>query len=133
MTRRRARGFTLLEVLVALAIMGMSLGLLFRAGAGALRDAGAIGRLQEAILVAESLGELHDSVPAQGWNEAGRSAGYAWQVASAPYGAGAADIGRVPLHEVRIVVAWDEGGRPRSFERTTLLPEHRMAGPGAPR
>ncbi len=127
MSRRRARGFTLLEVLVALAIMGMSLGLLFRAGGGALRDAGAIEHLQKAILVAESLSELHDSVPPQGWNEAGRSAGYAWQVTSVPYGDGAPDIGRVPLHEVRIAVAWDDGGRPRRFERTTLLPEHRMA------
>lgn len=133
MTRRHARGFTLLEVLVALAIMGMSLALLFRVGGGALRNVGAIEHLHKAILVAESLSELRDAVPEQGWNEAGRSAGYAWQVTSAPYEDGSADIGRVPLHEVRIVVAWDDGGRPGRFERTTLLPAHRMVASGVPR
>ncbi len=133
MTRRHARGFTLLEVLVALAIMGMSLGLLFRAGGGTLRHIGTIEHLQKAILVAESLSELHDSVPEQGWNEAGRSAGYAWQVTSAPYEDGSTDIGRVPLHEVRIIVAWSDGGQPRTFERTTLLPEHRVVASGVPR
>lgn len=133
MTRRQASGFTLLELLVALAIMGMSLGLLFRAGGGALRNVGTIEHLHKAILVAESLSALHDSVPKQGWNEAGRSAGYAWQVSSAPYEEGSTDLGRVPLHEVRIVVTWGDGGQSRSFERTTLLPEHRMVASGVPR
>ncbi len=129
---RRCAGFTLLELMVALAIMGLSLGLLYRTGGGALRDAGAAGHLQGAILVAESLAELHDSVPAGGWNEAGRSAAYAWQIASGPYEDGAPDDGRVALQEVRIAVRWEEGGRSRSFAHTTLLPVHRAA-PGAAR
>lgn len=133
MKRQRASGFTLLEVLVALAIMGMSLGLLFRASGGTLRNVGSIEHLHKAILVAESLSELRDSVPEQGWNEAGRSAGYAWQVTSAPYADGSTDIGRVALHEVRIIVAWVDGGQSRRFEQTTLLPEHRSVVSGVPR
>lgn len=136
MTRRRAAGFTLLELLVALAVMAMSLGLLYRASGGAVRNVGAVEHLQRAIVVAESLRELHDSVPEQGWNEAGRSADYAWQVHSAPYDAGAQGTAQgaspVPLHEVRIVVTWDDAGRARQFALQTLLPQHRAAA-GAPR
>lgn len=131
MTRRRARGFTLLELLVALAIMAMSLGLLYRASGGAVRNVGAIEHLQQAILVAQSLRELRDSVPEQGWNETGRSAGHAWQVTSAPYDAGTQDASLVPLHEVQIVVRWDDAGQARAFELLTLLPQHRAMASGA--
>jgi general secretion pathway protein I len=137
MTRRRATGFTLLEMLVALAIMGMSLGLLYRASGGAVRNVGTVEHLQRAILVAQSVRELHDSVPQQGWNEAGRSAGYAWQVRSTPHDAttpGAAPAASlVRLHEIQILVTWDDAGRTREFELLTLLPQHRATGPGAVR
>lgn len=131
MTRRRAAGFTLLELLVALAIMAMSLGLLYRASGGTLRNVGATEHLQQAIMVADSLSELRDSVPAQGWNESGVSAGYAWQVSSARYAAAEQGGNLVPLHEIRIVVRWDDAGRTREFERLSLLPEHRMLAAGA--
>lgn len=131
MKRRHVDGFTLLELLVALAIMAMSLGLLYRASGGAVRNVGAIEHLQQAIMVAESLSELRDSVPAQGWNEAGRSAGYAWQVRSAPYDAGPQGTNLVPLHEIRILVTWDDAGRAREFELLTLRPEQRAMPSGA--
>lgn len=134
MTRRRAAGFTLLELLVALAIMAMSLGLLYSVSGGALRNVGAVEHLQQAIMVAESLSELHDSVPEQGWNETGNSAGFAWRVRSAPYNAGVGGgANRVPLHEIQILVTWDEGGRARQFERLSLLPEHRQMTSESPR
>jgi general secretion pathway protein I len=130
MTRRHSAGFTLLELLVALAVMGMSLGLLYRASGGAVRNVGAIERLQQAILVAQSLRALHDDVPRQGWNETGRSAGHDWQVRSAPYDAGTPDAGQMPMHEVQIVVHWDDAGKAGAFELWTLLPQQRATAPG---
>nr|WP_145546944.1 prepilin-type N-terminal cleavage/methylation domain-containing protein [Variovorax boronicumulans] len=127
MTRRHTAGFTLLELLVAIAVMGMSLGLLYRASGGAVRNVGAIEHLQQAMLVAQSLRALHEDVPQHGWNATGRSAGHDWQVRSAPYDAGAADVGQVPLHEVQIVVRWDDAGQARAFELWTLLPQQRAA------
>lgn len=131
MRRRHSAGFTLLELLVALAVMGMSLGLLYRASGGAVRNVGAIEQLQQAMLVAQSLRALHDDVPEQGWNAAGRSADHDWQVRSAPYDAGTADAGQVPLHEVQILVRWDDAGQARAFELWTLLPQQRAAAAGA--
>lgn len=131
MRRRHSAGFTLLELLVALAVMGMSLGLLYRASGGAVRNVGAIEQLQQAMLVAQSLRALHDDVPEQGWNAAGRSADHDWQVRSAPYDAGTADAGQVPLHEVQILVRWDDAGHARAFELWTLLPQQRAAAAGA--
>ncbi|GHC84225.1 hypothetical protein GCM10007320_28480 [Pseudorhodoferax aquiterrae] len=131
MTRRHSAGFTLLELLVALAVMGMSLGLLYRASGAAVRNVGAIEQLQQAMLVAQSLRALHDDVPQLGWNATGRSAGHDWQVRSAPYDAGSPDAGQVPLHEVQIVVRWEDAGKARAFELWTLLPEQRASVPGA--
>lgn len=131
MRRRHSAGFTLLELLVALAVMGMSLGLLYRASGGAVRNVGAIEQLQQAMLVAQSLRALRDDVPEQGWNATGRSVGHDWQVRSAPYDAGSADAGQVPLHEVQIVVRWDDAGQARAFELWTLLPQQRAAAAGA--
>lgn len=128
---KRARGFTLLELLVALAILAMSLGLLYRASGGAARNVGDMARLQRAVVLAESLRELHDSVPEQGWNDAGQSAGYDWQVRSAPFAAGARAADVPPLHEVHIAVHWSDAGRARVFEIYTLLPQHKPLPPGS--
>lgn len=130
MNRRRVRGFTLLELLVALAIMGMSLGLLYRASGTSARNVGEMDHLQRAIVLAESLRELHDSVPAQGWNEAGQSAGFQWQARSAPYATGVQGVNTPPLHEIQIVVAWADGARARQIEVFTVLPERRPVPPG---
>lgn len=125
--RRAVRGFSLLELLVALSIMAMALGLLYQASTGALRGVGDLDMEERANLLAQSIVEARDAVPAAGWKESGSAAGMAWRVSSAPY---ETTVGRdaptVPrLHEVSVVVQWDSRRGQRRVELHTLLPQQR--------
>jgi general secretion pathway protein I len=131
----RARGFSLLELLVAFAIMGLALAMLYRVTGGSARSVGDAAQYQRALVLAESLQALRESVPVQGWNEEGDSGGFHWKVSSAafPTPAGRANPTAVPLHEVLILVSWADGDRPRQVEVATLLPQSTQTGvPGVP-
>ena len=133
-TRRVQRGFTLLELLVAFAIMGISLGMLYRATGSSARNVGEIERVTQASELAESLLALHDALPPGGWNEAGRSAGFAWSARSAPYPTSAAANPLVPpLYEIALTVQWSDNGRSRSIDLATLRPERKPPIDAAPR
>lgn len=122
-------GFTLLELLVALAIMGMSLALLYRASGSGARNVADIEAYQGAVMVAQSLLDLRSSVPAGGWYEAGVDGAYAWRVTSAVFPTEASGAGVPPLHAVDIMVEW---GQPaRSLLLRTLKPERQASATGS--
>lgn len=121
----RQRGFSLLELLVAFAIMAMSLGLLYRVAGGSARNVGDATQHQQASWLAESLLASHSSVGKDGWNEDGDSAGFKWQVRSSPYQSGSNSPQAVPLHEIRLAIQWSAGSRPGQLELVTLLPERK--------
>ena len=121
----RQRGLTLLELLVAFAIMALSLGVLYRIMGGSARSAGDIDRYQRAIVLAQSLLSLRDTVPEEGLQQTGESAGYQWRIVSAPFATGVSGPNIPPLHEVGISIAWSEGERQRSFDLTTLRPQRK--------
>jgi len=125
----RQRGFSILELLVAFAIMAMSLGLLYRMAGGSARNTTDVVQQQQASWLAESILASHNTVPAGGWQEDGESAGFKWQVRSQPYNSGAQGANLVPLHRIELVVSWTMGSRPSQLELATLLPE-RKPGPG---
>jgi general secretion pathway protein I len=119
---RRSAGFTLLEVVVALAILAIALGVLYRAVGGGVRTVGDLSAYSRAVAVGESVLQMRDSVPAEGWNESGQWEGFRWSVASAPYDPGNGDAG-VPLYRVQVDVAWSDGLRERTFSLASLRPE----------
>lgn len=136
MSRRGApsqRGFSLLEVLVAVAIMAFSLGMLYEASGGAVRGIDDTRQHMRASILAQGLLQSRDAVPAAGWTDAGQSAGFRWNVRSAPFRPGTPD-GRVPtLHEVEVVVAWNGRRGAQHLTLKTLLPQGRTAAAGTTR
>lgn len=129
------RGLSLLELLVAFAIMAMALGMLYKTTGNNARSIGDAAQYQRAVLLAESLLAARDGVPPEGWREQGESAGFAWNVQSSPYPtpASQAQPGLPLLHAVEVQVRWTERGATRSLQLQTLRPERTPPGgpPGA--
>lgn len=119
--RQRSEGFTLLEVVVALAIMAIALGVLYRAVGGSARTVGDLSAYSRAVAIGESVLQMRDAVPAEGWNESGQWEAYRWSVATSPYEAGTGS--GVSLHRVQVDVAWSDGLRDRSFSLVSLRPQ----------
>jgi general secretion pathway protein I len=123
---RRQRGFSLLELMVAFVIMAFSLGMLYQATGGTVRSLGDTEQHLRASMLARSVLDSRGSVPENGWNETGQSAGFAWRVSSVPFPTGVA--GPAPLlQQVQVVVAWTDRRGPRQVELTTLLPQAKPA------
>jgi len=131
-------GFTLLELLVALAIAGLAFAALAR-GTGQGLQAGRIaGQYEEALARARSrldaVGRAVALIPGEAAGEDG--GGYRWHLRVAPLAVarpGEAGLPPVALYAVAVTVSWDgtdgdRGGGPRAVRLET-----RRLGPAPPR
>jgi general secretion pathway protein I len=126
-----ARGFSLLEVLVAFVVLALVAGALFQLFGGALRNAGAAGDWSRALLVAQSrLAEAANAQPLQPATAAGTEDGgqIAWRTAVEPYVPADVDpqleqaSSTMPtqLYRVSVEVTFPGNGRSRSVSMATV-------------
>jgi general secretion pathway protein I len=134
--QRAARGFTLLEVVVALAIAGLALVGMFEAASGGLLAAADAGRVEEAVERAQPHLATFGRVSAivSGAQEGDDGGGYHWQLSATPLAVQPQTFDGRPtsattLFDVKVAITWRDGGR----KRAVVLDTRRISGPaGAP-
>ena len=120
-------GFSLLEVLVALAIMALSLGAIYQVAGGSTRGVQMAEVRTQAVTLALSLLDSRTVVPAGGFSEQGVSGDLLWQMQAIPYPTGHEAAPGWPLYQVEVIVSWGAGGDSRQMRLATLLPERNAA------
>lgn len=108
--RQVNRGFSLIEMLVAMTIMSMSVAALYQATAGATRNVRVDEKYSYAYLLAESLLAEYAVVDIAGINQQGETAGgFQWRVSTTPV------EGELPkalkegsLQTIQVTVNWGE-------------------------
>jgi general secretion pathway protein I len=130
-TRSNAEaGFTLLEVIVALAILALSLGVIFQTVSNAVGRTAQSEAVTHARWLAQSLlAQVGREIPVSTGETAGEDGhGHRWRLRQTPYGdQDDRAHRRVSVIEVSAEVFWGEGPSPRSIALTTL----RLAPPTA--
>jgi general secretion pathway protein I len=125
---RRSGGFTLLEVVVALAIAGLALVGLFQAGSTGLFAADTAARAEEAVERAQS------HLAAAGRNAAlsageftdDDGGGYRWRLSVQPVttrqmpGSDGVSTTNVTLYAVQVEISWRDAGHERAVVLKTL-------------
>jgi len=112
-----SKGFTLVEVLVALAIVVVSMGLLFKLIGMDLDRSREAGRETEAAALIQSLFANPATTP--GITKGTAQDGLSWALSVTPYGGDRKDW-RVDAVTVAATVSWDHDGRVESRTLSTL-------------
>jgi general secretion pathway protein I len=136
MTNRRSHqrpaGFTLIEVLVALAILTIAFGFAFRALSAGFDRLDSDQKSADALLLAQStLARVGHDIALQDGAVDGRTKdGFAWRIETVPYG-GTQDLppGRLIGHRVEVTIAWNERHQRREVRLTSLLLGPKGQGP----
>lgn len=118
-------GFTLIEVLVALAILGLSASALLRLAAnGVERVQESEAEMAASALAQSLLARAGQDIPLKDGDLAGEEAGLKWRLRVSPYGsladhqAWASDA-----RQVSVSVSWGGAGRSVDLAGLRLLPE----------
>jgi len=110
---RSLRGFSLLEMVVTMAILGLALGALYQAASGATRNVRTDQRHAYAVELARSLVADNSIVPRAGLSETGEtSGGFRWSATATPVPRpGDSSLSEGRLQSLRVSVGWPDGVR----------------------
>ena len=115
-------GFSLLEMMVAVAILGIALGGLYTAASGATRNVRADERYAYAVELGRSLLADHVQVPRGGVASNGVTAGgFKWSVATRAAPVGRSGLEPGTLQEIEVVVSWADGLRDRRIRLDSVV------------
>lgn len=122
MRHSRQSGFSLLELMVAIAILGISLTALYQAVSGASRSARASERYVYATELARSLLALHQRVPNTGFSDSGETdSGFQWSVESIPFESPLPTIEYGLLQAITVEVAYEDGRTRRNIRLDSVV------------
>ncbi|MEP1471525.1 MAG: prepilin-type N-terminal cleavage/methylation domain-containing protein [Halieaceae bacterium] len=114
--RRGTQGFSLLEMMVAITILSLSLGVMYQAVSGATRNVRADEKYAFGVELARSLLAQNIMVPRAGVSKRGEtSGGYRWEVNTSPIDAQVRGLQGGSLQEIEIMVAWNDGRGTKEF------------------
>lgn len=123
------KGFSLIEMLVALVVLSLSLSALYQAATGATRNVRVAAEYTDAVMLAESMLADHSYVTDENYSTSGAFGDYQWVILSwaAPYDPERAPEGRPVsaqrLQYLQVVVRWPGGGgAEREVDLTTVVP-----------
>jgi general secretion pathway protein I len=128
-----ARGFSLIEMLVALVVLSLSLSVLYQAAMGATRNVRVASEYTDAVMLAESMLAEHSHVTEENFSVTGRYAQFDWQVSSWP---ARVEDGLDPeqrpvapraLQYLEVVVSWPGRSAPRNLNLLTVVPLRELA------
>ena len=116
------RGFSLLEMMVAIAILGLALGALYQAASGATRNVRTSERYAYGVELARSLLAQYEIVPAGGVNQSGETAGgFQWRVESHPRQLPRHRLGNLQFHDLEIGIAWFDGSKRKQLVLNSVV------------
>ena len=132
--RRRSRGFTLLEVMLAFVIFALSFATVLEIMAGSMRSVGRASDDTEVALLAQSLMDLVGSeIPVEEGEYSGIGMDhYNWEMNLSLYDSGTepddqgvvvqelADMSGIELYRVDLYIDWDTGLRQRNAHFSTI-------------
>ena len=120
---RSQKGFSLLEMMVAIAILALSLGALYQATSGATRNVRGDEKYAYGVELAQSLLANYAVVPLGGISQQGETAGgFLWQVGTRQVAQGrGAGLPAGSLQEIEVTVRWSDGRKSRQVVLNSVV------------
>jgi general secretion pathway protein I len=120
---RQQRGFSLLEMMVAISILALALGSLYQAASGATRNVRTSERYAYGVELARSLLADNGVVSENGTQQAGETpGGYDWRVQTQSIDLARSGMGNTRLYAIEVGVAWFDGRKRREIVLNSVVP-----------